>query len=287
MRLFTEGETPSIQLSTEEFGAYYQTATVVSMEALSDYLFKIKDGFATLKAKLVDHSQDKMLTEVLSTRFETVHVVKRLNFVHVKDHYVQIPESFHGKYVDYLQDLVEVATTFVPNTQMTLNNLKLAISSFINEYSEDKIHTLYGVSYFKEAQKQTQNATEQISKYFPVKSHATQAPVGSVLKNLNDMDQIYKLLSKLESIINLPAMEQINKLALDAAELVDIVIDQNTKTSILLKNNATKKELINIIQISAKQTEVAAYLYSDVVFLYTAIKRLSELLIELGNTKTA
>ena len=285
MRLFTEGETPSITLSTEEFNTYYQTASVVSLEAISDYLYKIKDGFSTLKTKLIDLNQDKVLTEAMSTRFETLHVIKRLSFVNVKDHTVYIPESFSGKYVDYVEDLTEVASRLVPATQSTLNNLKLAISSFINEYSEDKVHTLYGLSYFKEAEKQTKVATEKVSEYFKTNSHATQAPISAVLKNLADVDQIYKNLSKLEAAVNLASMEQINKLALDVSDLVDLIIEQNSKTGILLKNNSAKKDLVNIIQIAAKQVEAAAYVYSNTIFLYTAIKRLSERLIVLGNTK--
>ena len=54
-------------------------------------------------------------------------------------------------------------------------------------------------------------------------------------------------------------MEQINKLALDVSDLVDLIIDQNSKTGILLKNNAAKKDLVNIIQVAAKQVEAAAY----------------------------
>lgn len=286
MRLFDHEDAPRVQISTEAFHQYHRTAEVVSMEAISDYLYKLKDGFVTLKAILVS-DQDKVLTQALTTRFETQHVVKRLKFIDIKDHTVQIPENFKGKYIDYAQDLLQAATTLVPNTLTTLNNLKLAVASFINEYTEDKMHSLYGVAYFKEAEKLTEEIRKDIAKYFPKQTNATKAPIGSVLKTLSDITPLYETVQKLEAVINLDTIEQVNRLALDCSDLVDVLIEQNTKSGVLLKNNATKKELVDIIHITARQVELVSYLYGNAVFFYSSFKRLSELLVELGDTEVA
>lgn len=281
-KLFAGGEISGLKFSTEEFKNYYGNASVVSLEALSDYFYKIKDSFNTISSSVANLNNDKIVTDIFATRFETQHVLKRVKFNELRVETVSKPEKFKGKYVDYTAELIAAANILVPNTEETLNTLKLAISSFINEYQEDKISNLYGVAYFKEAEKLTETHRKDISKYFS-SNNSVKAEIGDLLKSLSDVEQLFNDVQKLDEIINLNHIEHLIKLSKEAAELVDLLIEQNSKSGILLKNDSTKKELVKAIHISATEIETVSYLYSNCVFLYGAIKSLSEKIIEVGN----
>lgn len=283
MKLFAGGVIETPKLSQEQFNAYYQTASVVSMEAISDFFFKLKDSIATINNSLFTLDEDKSLTEVLSTRFETEHVAKRLKMTNLKDHTVLIPEHFSGKYVDYIQDLTLVTSEATKNVDQTLSSLKLAISGFINEYSEDSVTTLYGGVYFKDAEKLLTRHTAIISKYFKKNTNSVKSRVGDVLISFTDIPDIYKGLVTLDGVLGVAKIKEISKVANEASELVDVLIEQNRNSQILLKNDHVKKELMNALYIGAKQVEFVAYLYSNILFLHKAVKALSDLMIVQAN----
>lgn len=284
MKLFQNDQSTILNLSIEQFNSYYSTASIVSTEAVSDFLYKLKDSFSTIKNSLTE-SQDKVVTDTLTEKFELEHVIKRLKFNEIKDELVQKPENFKGKYVNYIEDLSSVSSNIVTNTESTINNLKLAISSFMNEYKEDEVHALYGVVYFKEADKMTERDKKEISKYFPNKDNSTKAHVEDVLKTLNDIPVIHSSISTLESVINQEKIKNISKLAGEATELVDLLIEQNNSSGILLKTEHIKKELVNALHITAKEVELVGYLYGNAIFFYSAFKNLSEVLIAKANQK--
>lgn len=280
-KLFGGEAAPAVRFSTEEFRSYYGTASVISQEALSDYFYKLKDSFTTLSSSIAGLDNDKIVTDVLATRFETEHVVKRVKFVELRDETVTKAEKFKGKYVDFTADMIKSASILVDNTQESLSNLKMAVSSFINEYAEDKVSTLYGVSYFRDAEKLTESQRKEITPYF--NGSGVKTYVGDVLKSLNDVTTLYSDIQTLDSVINQSKIEHISKLAVEVSELIDVLIEQNTKTGVLLKNDSTKKELINAVHIVAKEVELVSYLYSNCVFFYSSFKTLSEKIIEVGN----
>ena len=279
MRLFQGEAVSSVKLSLEEFSAYYQSASVLAQEAMSDYFYKLKDSFNTLSSSLLNLDNDKVVTDVLSTRFETEHRIKRIKFVDVKDIAVLKPENFKGKYIDFSHDLLTHSDALLESTELTLDNLKLAISSFINEYTEDKAQILYGYTYFKEADKLTEKTRKAISSYFPEKNNSVKAHVEDVLKTLSDVPVIYNNIQKLDGIINLNRVKEINKLAKECTELVDVLIEQNTNSGILLKNDRTKKELVEVLHIAAKEVELVSYMYSNTMFFYSSVKALSEVIL--------
>jgi len=284
-KLFAGEELPVLKLSTEEFRGYYNTASVISLEAVSDFFYKLKDTFATLGSTVAKLDNDKIVTDTLATRFETQHVVKRLKLVELRDEMVLKPENFKGKYVDYAAELISASDLLIANTEESLHNLKMAVSSFINEYSEEKVSTLYGISYFKQAEKISETARKDIAKYFPSSNSTVKAYVGDLLKSLSDVEQLYNDIQKLDGIINLSKINHISKLANEVSDLIDILIDQNTKSGVLLKNDSTKKELVNAVHIVAKEVELVSYMYSNCIFFYSAIKSLSEVILKVGSTK--
>ena len=275
MKLFAN-ESVDIKFSTEKFVDYYNSSNVIAEEALSDYLYKIKDSFATLFKKLSGSVNDKAVLDITSTKFETLHKIKRLKFVNVKDYMVSKPENFKGKYIDYTLDLVNVSGVIVGDVEATLNNLKLAIASFINEFSESKVSSLYGAVYFKKTEKLIEQNKREISKYFPIANGSTKAYVGDLLKTLNDIEALYKNIEVLDSTLNTTKISYISKLTNECADLVDSLIEQNTRSNVLAKNDTAKKELINAIHISAREVELLNYLYSNAIIFYSSFKNLTD-----------
>ena len=282
MRLF-DNQTPAVlQLSTEQFKDYYQNSVVISQESLSMFFNQIKDSVNSFNAVVFDTSKQRAVIDALSKQYQTEHAIKQLNFMYVSDEYVAIPENFKGKYVDYLDDLINTSSIMVQDTYKTLDNLKLAVSSFINEYSEDKHHTLYGVTYFKASHKLIEKHETEISKYFPKKTNAVKAPIGSILKNFKDVEELHSKIQTLNTYINDKTIHDLQKQANDVVGLIDSLIEQNIRSGVLLKNNESKKQLIDAINTAAKEVEFVSYLFSNTIFFYSAFGKLSERLIELS-----
>lgn len=276
------GETASTgELSLEDFRSYHNTASVISQEAITDFFYKLKDSFGTLASSIAGLDNDKIVTDTLNARFETEHVAKRVKFVELRDESVQKPEKFKGKYVDFTADMIKAASILVDNAQESLVNLKMAVSGFINDYTEDKVSALYGASYFRDAEKLTESQRKEIAPYFT--GSGVKAYVGDLLKSMNDIEILYSDVQTLDSVINQSKIEHISKLATEVAELIDVLIEQNAKTGVLLKNDSTKKELVNAVHICAKEVELVSYLYSNCIFFYSAVKSLSEKILEVGN----
>lgn len=284
MKLFTNDEIIKPNFSLEQFLQHYNYGTVISQENLSDYFYKIKDIFSTVYNNLSSSVNDKIVVDTTSSRFETLSKLKRVKFIDIKDYMTSKPENFRGKYIDYSLDLINSAKIISENTEVTLNSLKLAISSFINEYSENKVSTLYGVAYFREATKLVEENKKDIAKYFPDTNSSTKAYLKDILKTSNDIEVLYKNIEMLDSILNLSKIDYIAKLTNECTELIDSLIDQNTKTNILSKNNNIKKELINAIHASAKEVEFLNYLYANTIIYYGVFKNLIDDLNKIIDT---
>ena len=79
----------------------------------------------------------------------------------------------------------------------------------------------------------------------------------------------------LDSILNLSKIEYIAKITNECVSLIDTLIDQNTKTDMLSKNDNIKKELISAIHISAREVEFLNYLYANAVVFYGCFQSLT------------
>jgi len=285
MKLYTNTEEiMKIDFSLEEFVDYYQNSSVISEEALSDYLFKIKDTFITIGSKLTNRINDKAVLEITSNKFEVLHIVKRLKFIEVKDFITSKPEGFKGKYIDYTLDLINVSNNVIGNIEETLNSLKTAIGIFINEYNSDKIAELHNNVHFKITADELDKNTKEISKYFKLGDKNTKAKIMDVLKSLNDIEPLYKNIEVLDGVINISKIEYIGKLANEVSELVDSLIEQNAKTKVLEKNDKVKAELVSALNIAAREIELINYIYSNVFIFYGVFKNLIDDLIAAENT---
>lgn len=281
-KLYSNEHIPTQVKSLEEFVAFYNSSTVVSAESLDSFFSKLKDTFHSAKRTVT--SSEAIVSNLLLTRFQTESVIKDINYIDFKETTVEVPENFKGKYIDYLKALLEIAETLNSTTTNTLNHLKLSISSFMNEYKEDKVFTLYGTSYFQETEKELKENKKLLKPFFPTDSRSVKAKVSSVLHTLKDVPELYNKAQELEKLITFEDIKKANRLASEASDLIDVLIENNKNSSVLLKNNQTKKDLIFAIQIAAEQVEFQNYIYANMTFLYAAIQKLSEAILNHGTT---
>jgi len=291
-KLYSNEHIPTQVKSLEEFVAFYNSSTVVSAESLDSFFSKLKDTFHSAKRSVT--SSEAIVSNLLLTRFQTESAIKDINYIEsvkkginyidFKETTVEVPENFKGKYIDYLKALLEIAETLNSTTTNTLNHLKLSISSFMNEYKEDKVFTLYGTSYFQETEKELKENKKLLKPFFPTDSRSVKAKVSSVLYTLKDVPELYNKAQELEKLITFEDIKKANRLASEASDLIDVLIENNKNSSILLKNNQTKKDLIFAIQIAAEQVEFQNYIYANMTFLYAAIQKLSEAILNHGTT---
>jgi hypothetical protein len=123
MKLFTNAEIIKPNFSLEQFVHHYNSASVISQENLSDYFYKIKDIFSNVYKKFSTVTNDKIVLDITSNKFETLNKIKRIKFVDIKDYMTSKPENFKGMYLDYSLDLINSSKVILENTESTLNNL--------------------------------------------------------------------------------------------------------------------------------------------------------------------
>ena len=276
MKLFNENTVHPVSFSLEQYSTMVNHASVISEEAMTDYFYKLKDVFATAFKTLSLNGSDKILTDIESTKFETLHKVRNIKFTDAKAYTVSKPENFKGKYIDYSTDLISISKVIVEDTEACLSNLKMAIASFINEYSDKKVFTLYGAVYFTKTDKLVEEKKKEVAKYFPTANGQTKACVSELLKTFNDIEGIYKNIDTLGNTVNYSTINHIAKLTAETSELIDTLIVQNTKSNVLVKNNDVKKDLVNAIHTAAREVELLNYMYANAVMFYGCFKNLAD-----------
>lgn len=282
-KLFDKRDQVQLTLSHESMAARIQSAQVLSLEAVSDYLARSKDLFGGVISQTYDVGTDKAALEATSRRHEVLSILKRLHFSALAEETVTKPEKFQGKYKDYLHDLISVCDKSVPDTIELLNALKMAISGFMNEYSEDGVVTIYGSHRKETSSRLTDQGLGALKVYFPEAKATFKARVKDVLKNLGDVESLFNDVKKLDAVCNFDTIKKIQKLAKEVSEMVDLLIEQNTKTGLLLNNDSAKKELMAMIDVAAHSVSFVGYLYANTLYLYNALKSLSEKIVEVGN----
>lgn len=284
MKLFnTEDKQNLNNTSLEAYNAYLSTTNVIAQEALSDYLHKAKDKFVNLYNFITAQYTDKIVSDIVSNRFEVSHKVKNINFTNIREDITSKPENFKGKYVDYTLDLINTSNVMAEETEKTLTNLKLAIASFVTNYKEDKVDSLYGASYFNATAKYLELNRKAISAYFPTNDGSTKSTFKDIFKSMNDLSSLYKNIEILDKTINIGRVNYIAKLSKECSELIDTLIEQNMSSNINLNNNTYKKDLTNAIFIAAKEVEFFSYLYFNVISFYGSFKNNVDDLVKLSD----
>lgn len=281
-KLFNTSENVGVRhYSSEEFVTLYNTSSVVSMESIGDFFHSVRDKLNTLSSSLLSNT-DTALVDALANQYEVKNVLKRIHFSDLAYENVVIPERFEGQYTAYLKTLTDSSKVIVPDTEQLINNLKMAVSSFINEYSEDGVLTVYGKKYAKETSKTIETHRQKVAAFFPIKKSNAVAKVKDVVRSNGDIETLFLSVRQLEGHINLNKLKNISKIAKELSEMVDSLIDLNSRSGILLKNTDAKKDLVEMIHIGAIAVEFAGYLYSNTVYLYNALSELSSVVLTVG-----
>lgn len=279
-KLFKPEMDVKICFSTEEFLEYHKTASVISTEAATDFLYAIKDKVNTLIVSNIQ-KHDTAFKDAMSDRFLLLKVLKRTHFSDLARENVSIPERFQGNYADYLKTMIQITGEVIPETIQLLNNLKMAVSGFINEYSENGIMSVYGKTYVEASDKLITKQKKVVSQYFPTNKSNTVSKVKDVVSGVGEIEYLFNTTNKLEGNINHDRLKEIVKISKEVSEMVDVLIEQNSKSGILIKNDAAKRDLVEMIHVGATSVEFVAYLYANSVYFYNALKSLSDKVLEV------
>ena len=267
--------------SIEEFVEHYTVTRVVSEEAISDYLYKVKDVLSSLYNKTFNGDIDALAVDAVKQRFESEHVTKRLEWSKVSVYTVGKPDGFIGKYLPYTNDLTEMARLTSDSALLVLNQIKVTVGSFINNGVNTGV--LEGSSVFREVKRNNDLIQKTLSKYFNSSNHATKVEIRKLLNNLNDVKLINENVTKLGGTIDKTKADEISRLTQEAADYVDMLINQENINSMLTRNNNIKTDLVNAVAIASKAVELYGYVYGQLLFLYKGVHDLNAEMIRLGN----
>lgn len=282
-KLFDNTEVSVPDLTIEEFSEQHSKMSVVSTEAIEDFFYKTKDVFSSTKDRLFNSEIEKVAIDATSSKYEVTNITKRVPFKDVAYEIVTTPERFKGQYTNYVKDLISVSNEMIPDTIKLLETLKMAVASFINEYSSNGVLSIYGVAYGKTLEDKRLAKLKLISKYFPNTKTTSKANVKDVIRNNNDLLSIYSDVPKLSSLVSEDHLKQLTKLSKEVSEMVDVLIEQNSSSGILINNSEAKKDLVTLIQTGASSVEFCGYLYANSLQFYTSVKSLGDVYIRAGN----
>lgn len=285
MKLYNNETMKVSEFSMEEFITHYRTASCISTEAISDYLYKAKDMMNTLYNKTINGDIDFVASDALSVRYETEHVIKRLKVSEVKSYTVQKPEGFQGKYVKYSTDLLKAAGLISGIAFESIAVLKANVGKYINDSVDQNVDKLFGKQLFSEANRIVQeDIIKTIGGYFKG-GKDTKVEIGSLLGNLNDIIVINENVSKLSSVINKDqGIEMVRKVT-ELTEIIDGLVEQEKLNPTLIKNSSVKKDLMEAIYVVSKLVEAYGYVYANMLAFYKAHRDLSDKLITIAKER--
>ena len=278
MRVFSSSDMTHSTISYEQFAAYYRGASVVSMESIGQYLQRTRDIFESIKGA-VTSDQDKFVQETLNNKHEVLYLARNINYNDFRRDLVTRPEGLSSLFVDYLEDLANIAQRTHESAMKSLDTLKLSVAAFINEHQEGQIDSLYGSRYFDAEKKVIDTQRDINKKHFCASANKTTAEVQDIIKSMSDFSKIYLLIDTCAVTLNKPNADALEKLSRDAIDLIDALVDQNLKTGVLVKSQGAKKELVEAIDQTARAVEFYTALYAEFFGLCSSFKKLTEALI--------
>lgn len=282
-KLFEGEEIAPMNVSLEEFSKRYNASVFISREAIQDYFYKLKDVISTTNESIFNSDLEKASLDATKDKYEVINISKRIHIAHLSDEVVTTPDKFKGTYLDLLLELKSSSGIMYEDTIKLLSNIKMAVASFINEVSKDGALSIYGVSYSKNSKKKREECLKKVSKFFPHSKSITKAKATDVLKSLKDLEVIFKEVPELAKVSSEYKIDKLLTLSKEVSEMVDILIEQNANSGVLTNNSTAKKDLVDMLQVGATNVEFCGYLYSNTLFLYKAIKDLSDTVIRVGN----
>ena len=269
--------------SLEEMYLYVNRNNVIAQEAMTDYFNKIKDLLNTSYNNIFNQDADRIYTDVNSNKYEVVGVCKRLDFKNAANVLMSKPENFKGFYADYVQDLLKTSQEIKPLTIEMLDKLKQRIAFFINEYKEGQENLGIPSKYFESKEKDIEQSTKEISKYFKMSNGSTKAEFADLYRRMSDIEVVFAGISSINDTMTISEVNKIGKLSVEISEFIDMLIELNVKGGGKIINDDVKKELTSSTYAAAKALEAVAYTFSNIVNFYGVFYNNTNEIITVSN----
>jgi hypothetical protein len=263
------------EVTLEDYHTKSLTLQVLAQEDFVGFIYKIKDLVVNTINKVFFTYNEKAYIDSVSNQYEFTHLLKKNPFIIYKDTVVSKPENFDGFLKDYTVDLTLACKELIPICNQTLDILIKICSTYINEYSENKIMTLPQTKEIEELHKNFSKRLDAVTAYFALKNNSVKDRVENLFKNSQELVQMYDLLQELDRNINSTTINTIKQKASEASTLIDRIIDINSKSSGTFKNTKTQKDLTNSVYLVAKEVEGIGYLIYNAVTLYNIFKNIT------------
>lgn len=282
MSLFTKSDTPTLNLHGSDFIRFHSTACDISVESASVFLGKTKDIMSSF-GKLFDLNDDqKPFTQAGKNKHEVIALVKEVKMVDFRHHVISKPEMFKGLYIDYAEDLYASGVNTASLVVETTDKLKLLVSTFINEYKDSQVNDIYGYEDFKSALTKLDKLKSKMKVYFTAPVNKVKTTPDEVLKSLSDIEKLYSKLELLGSVFSHSSLTKTNRDVYDLSDMIDNLITHNVQSKVLTKNNDSKRQLMECINITAQCVEFYSALYAQALIFSTSFKSLTDELKELA-----
>lgn len=278
MSLFTKADPLVPALTATQFMARHKTGAVFATESISTFLGQIKDTALNLANMVTLQSPDKVVFDAVSTKHRTLAKAKETSFANFKHVIISKPESFNGLYVDYLKDLTDAAISVSAMTDEATERLRMVLATFINEYSDERAESIYGYHKFKDEEKRLEKVKKEMASYFTASSNKSKTNPSDVLRSFADLEKIYEQLRNLNDVLSEARLKKIDKDSRGLVEMVDLLIEHNIQSGVLVKNNTAKKELMECIHTTAQLIEFYNALFAQLMFFCGSFKALTEAL---------
>lgn len=281
MSLYNKHNTPTQAKHGAEFIAQHATLATISVESASVFLGKAKDSMNTFAQAFNMSDDQKPFTDALKSRHEVCALVKEVKFIDFRHHVISKPESFKGLYTVYAEDLKKAGVLATELVRSCSDKLKLLLSTFINEYKDSQIDSVYGYYDFKDAETKLDKNKRVMAGYFTGASNKVKTTPDEVLKNFTDIPDLYDQLTFIGVIFSKATLTKTNRDVQDLAEMVDALVAHNVTSKILTNNNDAKRQLMECIDITARCVEYHSALYAQALMLCTSFKSLTDALKEM------
>ena len=262
-------------VSCETFIHRYQSLSRVSTESVSTFLSSVHDSLASI-ARGLNPQVQRLEADLLRYQQESIAKSKEVSFKNFSAQTLSKPESFQGYYTDYVRTLQTHAEATYSATQACLQELKMLVGSFINDYSDEVLNRPKHTETFRGAQRSLLHSKTEVKAFFPLPANKVMDTAQNLLKRMSDVQDLYALVTPLCEVFSDERQKALSRDAQNVSELIDSLLETNRASGVLNKTNGTKQQLMDAIHTSAQMVEYYFALLSHWLMMGKALQDLSE-----------
>jgi hypothetical protein len=275
MSLYTQKDTPLTALSAESFMLYHGASSRITLESANTFLGQSRDVFVSFTGAFSTEENQRMVTDATKDKFEVLARAKEVRFVDFRHTFISKPEGFKGLYMDYLDDLFTSSVTVCGLIAQSTDRLRMQLSTFINEYKDDEVGTIYGYLYFKKDIIELNKIKARMKAYFGAGSNKSKTTPDEVLRSLEDLPKLYTKLELMSTVLSHSSLKKTERDVKGLSEMVDMLIEHNVNSRVLNNNNEAKQQLMECIHITAQIVEYYNALYAQMLVFCATFRSLT------------